>query len=124
MDPKDNPNIYGTRGWQAQKLHDQRQAKADAKYDFKPNPPAPTPVPQTHNNPGLNSNSPNSAAEGPRQRSRSSPKGAVTLVGLIVGVIAAAYASSHGVTSTLGLACAFGFSGGVVVAVLKKLTKS
>jgi hypothetical protein len=43
---------------------------------------------------------------------------------MIVGFIAVIYAASHGVTSAVGLACAFGFSAGLVMALLKKLTKS
>jgi hypothetical protein len=43
---------------------------------------------------------------------------------MIVGGIGVAFAASHGITSTLGLACAFGFSAGPVVVLLKKLTKS
>ena len=65
-----------------------------------------------------------SGARSPRQRSRSSPKSAITIVGLIVGFVAVVYAGSHGVTSTLGLACAFGFPAGLVMGLLKKLTKS
>lgn len=121
MKPKDNPNIYGTPAWQAQKLHDQRQAKADATYKFKPNPPAP---PQANYNSFANSSAQTNSRGAHRERSRTSPKSAITIVGLIVGAIGAAYAATHGVTSTFGLACAFGFSAAPVVLLLQKLTKS
>lgn len=123
MRPQDNPHIYGTRAAEAQRAHDRYIAKIDAQYAYKPSPPAraqrPTFfVPPSVSNPRIN------PAGTPGQRRSMSPKSAITIVGLIVGVIAAAYASSHGVTSTLGLACAFGFTAGPVVVLLKKLTKS
>jgi hypothetical protein len=121
MRPKENPHIYGTRAAEWQKFHDRWQAKRDAPYVPKPSP-APR-VPQQTYSPQASSPQANSLREH-RQRSRSSPKGAITIVGLIVGFIAAVYAASHGVKSTLGLACAFSFSAVPVVALLKKLTKS
>jgi hypothetical protein len=122
MKPKDNPHIYGTRAWEAQKVYDQRRAEADAKYKFKPNPPVR--APRARYNPPLISSPQTNYRGEPSQRSRSSPKSAITIVGLIVGLIGAGFASSHGVTSTLGLACAFGFSAAPVALLLKKLTKS
>jgi hypothetical protein len=121
MKPKDNPHIYGTRAAEWQKFHDRWQAKRDAPYVPKPTP-APR-VSQSHYSPQISSPQSSSPGE-PRQRSRSSPKSAITIVGLIVGFIAVVYAGSHGVTSTLGLACAFGFPAGIVMGLLKKLTKS
>jgi hypothetical protein len=121
MRPKDNPHIYGTRAAEWQKFHDRWQAKRDAPYNPKPSP-APR-VPQSPYSPQISSPQSSSPRES-RQRTRSSPKAAITIVGLIVGFIAVVYAASHGVTSTLGLACVFGFSAGPVIALLKKLTKS
>jgi hypothetical protein len=121
INPKDNPHIYGTRAAEWQKFHDQWQAKRDAPYVPKP---SPAPRVSQPNYPPSFASPRTSSAQEPRQRSRSSPKSAITFVGLIVGVIAAVYAAAHGVTSTLGLACAFGFSAGLVMALLKKLTKS
>jgi hypothetical protein len=120
MKPKDNPHIYGTRAAEWQKFHDQWQAKRDAPYKPKPSP-EPR-VPPSYS-PQIASPETNAPAEH-RQRSRSSPKSAITIVGMIVGFIAVIYAASHGVTSVVGLACAFGFSAGLVMALLKKLTKS
>ncbi len=119
--PKDNPHIYGTRAAERQKFHDQWQAKRDAQYDYKP-PPARRES-QSQSAPVIFTPQSRSDPE-PRQRSRSSPRSAIMAVGLIVGFVAVAYAASHGVTSTLGMACAFGFPAGIVVAILKKLTKS
>jgi hypothetical protein len=121
MRPKDNPHIYGTRAAEWQKFHDQWQAKRDAQYKPKPSP-APR-VPQSSYSPQISSPQIHSPAEA-RQRSSMSPKSAITIVGFIVGFIAVVYAASHGVTSTLGLACTFGFPAGLVVTLLKKLTKS
>lgn len=122
MNPKDNPHIYGTRAAERQKFHDRWQEKIDAQYKYKPSPP-PRPTPQTNYSPPVSS-APIGSSREPHRRSRSSPKSAITIVGLIVGFIAVAYAASHGVTSTFGMACAFGFSAGPVVVLLKKLTKS
>jgi hypothetical protein len=123
MNPKDNPHIYGTRAAEAQRIHDRYQAKRDAQYLPKPNPPARA-VPQTNFYRPSNSSPQRSSRGEPVRRSSMSPKTAITIVGLIVGGIAVVFAGSHGVTSTLGLACAFGFSAGPVVALLTKLTKS
>lgn len=121
MKPKDNPHIYGTRAAEWQKFHDRWQAKRDAPYVPKPNPPSR--VSQATYSPPISNPQGRSAGE-PRQRSRMSPRTAINIVGLIVGFIAVVYAGSHGVNSTLGLACAFGFTAGPVVVLLKKLTKS
>jgi hypothetical protein len=122
MKPKDNPHIYGTKAWEAQKFHDQWQAKIDSQYKFKPTPPV-RELPVRHNPPQISSPQTISTRE-PRQRSRLSPKSSITVVGLIVGFIGVVFAASHGVTSTLGLGCAFGFSAAPVVLLLKTLTKS
>lgn len=123
MNPKDNPHIYGTRAAEAQKVHDRYQAKIDAQYAFKPSPPPRAPRPFFNTPPSISSPRTSSPGE-PSRRSGTSPKTAITIVGLIVGIIGAAFASSHGVTSTFGLACAFGFTGGPVMVLLRKLTKS
>ena len=121
MNPKDNPHIYGTRAAEAVRLHNKWQEKRDAPYVPSPLPRASRPFFFTP--PTISSSGTISPGE-PTRRSGMSRKTAINIVGMIVGGIAVVFAASHGVTSTLGLACACGFSAGPVIALLTKLTRS